>query len=56
MTNYLQQFATWLKDEDKADKTISTYVTALNKFVTWYEQSVGDAFEPEGVTTIMIQD
>ncbi|PWK15728.1 tyrosine-type recombinase/integrase [Tumebacillus permanentifrigoris] len=56
MTNYLQQFSTWLKDEDKADKTISTYVTALNKFVLWYEQSEGKTFEPQYVTTIMIQD
>lgn len=56
MKQHIQQFAAWLKEQDKAEKTVSTYLTALGKFVIWYEQSEGQTFDPQVVTTILIQD
>lgn len=56
MNAYLADFETWLRNEDKGDKTIRTYLSVMTKFVAWYEGSTGKTFEPQDVTAILLQD
>jgi site-specific recombinase XerD len=56
MNEYLTQFETWLKNEDKGEKTVRTYLSVLNKFITWYEQTEGNTFQPQNVNTVLLQD
>lgn len=56
MNHYLLQFEAWLKEEDKGEKTIRTYLSVLSKFIKWYEQTEGKQFQLQEVTAITIQD
>jgi site-specific recombinase XerD len=52
----LERFAAWLKEEDKGEKTIRTYLSVLKQFVVWFEQTEGESFDPESITALQIQD
>lgn len=52
----LERFAAWLREEDKGEKTIRTYLSVLRQFVVWFEQSEGESFDPKSVSALHIQD
>jgi len=52
----LCEFAEHLKDDGKAERTIEAYVSDLQKFVTWYVQSNGDALTPKALTTTDVRE
>lgn len=54
--DHITQFADWLRNDDKGDKTITTYVSVLSKFIQWYEHTEGTRFSPNDVTPIVIQE
>ncbi len=56
MNAYLIGFETWLRNEDKGDKTVRTYLSVMTKFLVWYEGTEGKAFEPQDVTPVLLQD
>ncbi len=56
MNVYLADFETWLRNEDKGDKTIRTYLSVMTKFVAWYEETEDKVFEPQDVTPVLLQD
>jgi len=56
MNAYLADFETWLKNEDKVEKTIRTYLSVMTKFMAWYEQTEGTKFDPRDVSPILLQD
>jgi len=53
---YLNDFETWLRNEDKGDKTIRTYLSVMTKFLSWYTDTTGKSFEPQDVTPVLLQD
>lgn len=47
--NTIENFAIWLKDKGKADSTIKTYVTVLEKFQTWLFEKEKDLLEIKNI-------
>jgi site-specific recombinase XerD len=39
MTKLIRDFERWLRDADKSDQTIRAYVSALNRFDAWFNQT-----------------
>ena len=54
--NYQVEFKAWLVEEDRGEKTIQTYLSVLQMFVKWYEQTEGDDFNLKRVTPLHIHD
>jgi len=55
MNEYFDSFHAWLKEEDKAEQTIRSYLTTIRAFTKWLEQS-GESWEPCKVTAIHLMD
>lgn len=55
MSKHISAFHEWLKEEDKAEQTIRSYLTTVRAFAKWLEQS-DEAFELSKVTTIQLMD
>jgi site-specific recombinase XerD len=56
MNTYLHEFAVWLRNEDKGELTVRTYLSVLEKFVSWFEKTEGTPFQPQKVTPLLLQD
>lgn len=52
ITNYVQ----WLTKEGKSEKTIADYPDLLQKLIQWYEETEGEEFNPEKVTTLHMHE
>ena len=46
----LDHFATWLRNNDRADHTVSTYLQTLRQFATWFEKTNGYPLTTENLT------
>ncbi|MEF3301911.1 tyrosine-type recombinase/integrase [Paenibacillus sp. GYB003] len=55
MEVYISAFEKWLKEEDKAEQTIRSYITTLKSFVRWLEQTE-DTVALEKVTPVHLMD
>lgn len=55
MSQYINAFHAWLKNEDKAEQTIRSYLTTIRAFAKWLEQS-GESFELINVNPIQLMD
>ncbi|PWK09012.1 tyrosine-type recombinase/integrase [Tumebacillus permanentifrigoris] len=53
---YQDEFKTWLLEEDRGEKTIQTYLSVMQMFVKWFEQTEGVEFDLKQVTPIHIHD
>ncbi|AEG61076.1 tyrosine-type recombinase/integrase [Desulforamulus ruminis] len=49
-------YVIWLKNEGKSDKTINEYPAMLQKLINWFENTEGDRFEPNKITTLSIHE
>jgi site-specific recombinase XerD len=56
VNEYLAGFETWLLNEDKGDKTVRTYISAMKEFLKWYGDTEGNPFEPQNVKPVLLQD
>lgn len=56
MDTYLRDFESWLRNEDKGDKTVRTYLSVMSKFVEWYEGTEGKCFELRDVSPVQLHD
>lgn len=56
MDVYLTDFETWLRNEDRGEKTVRTYLSVMSKFLLWYEGTEGKPFDPKNVTPILLLD
>lgn len=54
--DYLTHYEQWLKAEGKGEKTIIAYLYVVRSLAKWYEEWTGDAFNPEEVTALDLQD
>jgi len=52
---HISTFHEWLKEGDKAEQTIRSYLTTMRAFTKWMEQS-GESFEPKKVTPLHLMD
>lgn len=48
--NFFAEFETYLREQDRAERTIRGYLADLPIFITWFEQSTGEIFSPNLVT------
>ncbi len=49
-------YVTWLKNEDKSEKTVNEYPVILKKLIKWFEETEGNKFEPNMVTTLHVHE
>lgn len=49
-------YVTWLKNEGKSEKTINEYPVILKKLIRWFEETEGNKFEANMVTTLHIYE
>jgi len=49
-------YITWLKNECKSEKTVNQYPVLLKKLIRWFEETEGNKFEPNLVTTLHIHE
>jgi site-specific recombinase XerD len=56
MNQYILQFESWLREEDKAEQTVRSYIGTMKSFVKWNEQSEGIEFQPKDISAIQIMD
>lgn len=49
-------YVAWLKNEGKSDKTVNEYPAMLQKLINWFEDTEGDRFEPNKITTLHIHE
>ncbi|MBC8333171.1 MAG: tyrosine-type recombinase/integrase [Anaerolineae bacterium] len=47
---HLQAYENYLIANDKAPQTVRGYLSDLRQFTRWFEQSTGEAFEPQAIT------
>lgn len=52
ISNYVE----WLTKEGKSEDTIQEYPTLLQKLIQWYEETEGDNFHPDKVTTLHMHE
>ncbi len=45
-----EEFATYLRGQDRSAKTARSYLSDLRQFATWFEQTNGEAVTPQGFT------
>lgn len=53
---YINDFISFLKENDKAGGTIKTYTDNLHLFIRYYIETYGEEFDPQKVITIDLQD
>jgi site-specific recombinase XerD len=56
MNQYILLFETWLREEDKAEQTVRSYISTMKSIVKWNEQSEGTDFQLEDISAIQIMD
>ncbi len=54
--NTSQDFTTYLHESDRSPLTIQGYTADLSVFARWFEQTNGEACEPQSITPIDIQE
>jgi site-specific recombinase XerD len=52
----LDRFHTYLEDADRSPRTVDIRMRDLHRFIDWFEQSTGRAFEPLVVTPPDVRD
>jgi integrase/recombinase XerD len=52
----IENYKAWLKIEGKSIKTIKEYPILLHKLIQWYEETEGNVFKPENVTTLHMHE
>lgn len=52
----LDDFETYLTEQDRATLTIRGYLTDLRQFVRWFEQTNGQSFTIEAVTPTDVRE
>jgi integrase/recombinase XerC len=52
----IDNYITWLKTEGKSEKTVNEYPVILKKLIKWYEETEGDGFSPDKVTTLHLHE
>lgn len=52
----LDQFADYLREQDRADKTIKNYLAVIQRFAVWYEEQHGEALTLNGFTTVDVRN
>ena len=56
MDDLLQDYRDYLYDQDKSEQTIKAYMTDLNSFSRWFQQTTGEPLNLENVTPMEIID
>ena len=56
MEDLLQDYRDYLYDQDKSEQTIKAYMTDLNSFSRWFQQTAGEPLTLEHVTPMEIID
>ena len=54
--NFLDEFEAYLREQDRAERTVSGYLADLPIFSTWFEQTAGETYQPEFVTPTDIRE
>lgn len=49
---YLNEFINYLREEGRSERTISIYVSTVNELAKWYEETNGEPFVPEQITSL----
>jgi integrase/recombinase XerC len=52
----IKKYIEWLKTEGKGKKTINEYPIILQKLIQWYEETEGNEFKPDKVTTLHMHE
>jgi len=52
----IEKYIEWLKTEGKGKKTINEYPVILQKLIQWYQETEGDEFKPDKVTTLHMHE
>jgi integrase/recombinase XerC len=55
MDNLFSDFTQALTREGKSALTIASYLSDLNHFATWFSQTSGEAFSPQGITLLDVR-
>jgi site-specific recombinase XerD len=55
-TDVLKEFERYLGSQDRADKTVSDYLTDLRLFAEWYTQTRDEPFKPKSITPTDVRD
>jgi integrase/recombinase XerD len=56
MNQCILEFEAWLREEDKAEQTIRSYIGTIKSFAKWNEQSDGKGYQPKDTSVIQIMD
>ena len=54
--NYFDEFEAYLREQGRAERTVSGYLANLPIFSTWFERTTGETFQPEFVTPTDIRE
>ena len=54
--NFFDEFEAYLREQDRAERTVSGYLADLPIFSTWFEQATGETFQPDFVTPTDIRE
>jgi len=55
MTDHFSSFEAELRRQGKRPRTISSYLSDLRHFATWFTQSNGEAFSPQAITILDVR-
>lgn len=56
MEELMKDYERYLRERGRARLTIETYLQVIRDFANWFEQTNGDAFHPDKVTPLDMQD
>ena len=56
MFDFLASFADSLREEDKAENTIKSYLRDISDFGLWFTKTNGEEFAPKAITPIDVKD
>jgi len=52
----MEKYVEWLKQEGKSQKTVKEYPVILQKLIKWYEETEGNVFRSDKVTTLHMHE
>jgi len=52
MSDHLSSFEKSLRSEGKSTLTIKSYLSDMNKFAQWFEETTGEKLEPQAITSL----
>jgi integrase/recombinase XerD len=53
---FINEFKDWLLEDGRSKETLRSYEATLKDLISWYEETVGDEFDPREISSKDLQD